>query len=473
MTPIIVILCIAALAWGAALAFRGSVVPACAVFLVVTCCFSTEFWSFDAAGLTWSLDRFFLAMLVGVYVAQFFVRRTDHKPITVGDGILAGFLGLLLVSTFTHDWQTVGPDEVPVLMHLVNGYLIPAAIFWIARESTLSRRSVRSLHVVLACFGLYLAITAICEMAGAWSFVFPKYIADPRAGIHFGRARGPMVQSARLGTFLIACLAATGILLALVRTTRAAKVCLAVPVAVLYAVAIVATYTRSVWLAAGLALAAVVGLTLPRRPRVVALGGMAAAAILVLAFKGSDLVSLEREASGAVTRESTYMRVSFGYVSWQMFKDRPLAGFGFGQFPRENLPYLSDRDTSLHLEAIRGYIHHNTFLSVLVELGLVGFILFVMLLLLWTRSGLSLWRDRTAPDWMRAHALLMLACLAMYLSQLMFHEVSYSPQENSLIFLLAGVTTGLAAMRAREAAAASAQTPTESARLFRPVASAG
>jgi O-antigen ligase len=170
----------------------------------------------------------------------------------------------------------------------------------------------------------------------------------------------------------------------------------------------------------------------------------------VLAVKGSDLVSMQRETSGAVTRESTYMRASFAYVSWQMFKDHPLGGVGFGQYPRASTYYLSDRDTGLHLEAIRGYVHHNSFLSVLVELGIVGLVLYVMILIDWTHSGVLLWKDRGAPDWMRAHALFMLAALAPFFCQLLFRDVSFSLQESALVFLLAGVTSGLRAMRVRE-----------------------
>jgi hypothetical protein len=128
----IVILSLAALAWGAVLAYRGSVVWGCAVFLIASCCFSADFWSFEAAGLTWTLDRFFLMALVGIFAAQVSIRRVDHKRAAPGEGLLAAFLLLVVASTFTHDWRSAGPDKVPVLMHLVNGYLIPAAVFWIA-----------------------------------------------------------------------------------------------------------------------------------------------------------------------------------------------------------------------------------------------------------------------------------------------------------------------------------------------------
>jgi O-antigen ligase len=262
-----------------------------------------------------------------------------------------------------------------------------------------------------------------------------------------------MLQSAVLGTFLIASFAATWILLSWLGVKGRPGVVFTVVVVPCYLAAIYFTYTRSVWMGAGLALAVVLGLILRGRARYLALGGLAAAAVLVLAFKGSDLVSMKRETSGAVTRESTYMRKSFAYVSWQMFKDHPLTGVGFGQYPRASTYYLSDRGTQLDLESIRGYVHHITFFSVLVELGVVGLVLYLLILFDWVRGGWLLWRDPAAPDWMRAHALLMLAALAPFFCQLLFRDVSYSLPESTLIFLLAGVTSGLRAMRTREAIA--------------------
>ena len=55
---------------------------------------------------------------------------------------------------------------------------------------------------MLACFGLYLAATGLLEAAHQWAFVFPRYIADPTVGLHYGRARGPMVQAVSYGLCL-------------------------------------------------------------------------------------------------------------------------------------------------------------------------------------------------------------------------------------------------------------------------------
>jgi O-antigen ligase len=136
-----------------------------------------------------------------------------------------------------------------------------------------------------------------------------------------------------------------------------------------------------------------------------------------------------------------------------MFKDKPLFGFGFGQFPTQKLPYLSDRNTDLQLETIRPWSHHNTYLSILTELGIVGLVLFVGILAAWALRGWRLFRNAEAPAWVQDHGALTLAVLAMYAVQCMFHEMSFTARDNALMFLVAGLTSGLHAMATRPAAA--------------------
>ncbi len=443
MTAIIVILGIVGLIWGTILAVRGSLLPGCVIYLIAASCCGNHFFSVDAVGLTWTIERFVLFGLVAMYVVQWRLGKTDPKPLERADIVLGLFFGLLLFSTFTHDWRSMGPDEVPVFMHLVNGYLAPLALFFIARQAMLKAGSVRAVYWLLAGFGIYLAVTSLLEITGQWSLVFPRYIADSEIGIHYGRARGPMLQSARFGTYMVICMVATWIALAWLARNWRPGILLAIGLTPLYAAAAYFTYTRSVWLGMGLASAIVAALALRGRPRMFVLGSMAALALIVVAAKGSQLVAFKREYTASDTRKSTYMRASFAYVSWQMFQDKPLLGFGFGQFPRENRHYLGDRSTTLHLESIRGYVHHNTILSLLVELGILGPILFVGMLGCWCRAAWDLWRDSSAPDWVRAHGVFMLASMAPYVFQLIFRDVSYAPIENGIIFMMGGMAMGL------------------------------
>ena len=122
---------------------------------------------------------------------------------------------------------------------------------------------------------------------------------------------------------------------------------------------------------------------------------------------------------------------------------QPLTGHGFGQFPIKNLPYLNDRSYGFSLQTIRGYIHHNTFLSILVELGLVGFVLYLWMLAAWAYAARKVWRDDQQPEWARGFGLFFLVLWVTAATQGFFHEVSISPLENGILFLAAGLTMAL------------------------------
>jgi O-antigen ligase len=126
-----------------------------------------------------------------------------------------------------------------------------------------------------------------------------------------------------------------------------------------------------------------------------------------------------------------------------MFQDRPLFGFGFGQFTRAKLPYLGDRSVDLRLEQIRDYVQHSTFLAILTELGLLGILLFAALLFGWTRCGWRMLRNERTPPWSRTLALLLLAVLAIQVCQMIVHETTFMPFDNSLLFFFAALSVGM------------------------------
>lgn len=441
MAAIVTIACIAGLVWGLILATRGSLVLGCVLYLIIACVFGPNFLSFDLAGVTMSLDRLFLVGLVGAYWLRREMRQTDPKPVVGADFVLFAFIGVLAISALTHDYHVYTKADVPIVQHLLNGYIIPLTIYWIARQAKLDERELTRVLQVLTAFGIYLAITGILEAFQQWSLVFPHYIADPKLGLHFGRARGPMVHSVSYGLYLDTCLLALGLWLSKVQN-RGGQLALGLLIPIFLA-AIFFTKTRTVWLGAGTGTLIVLAIVLRGKLRVAVLGTAIAAGVIVGLAKSDAILGLQREGTVQDTRESAQMRKVFTYVSWKMFQDRPIWGFGFGHFAHEKLNYLTDQKTDLRLESIREYVHHNTFLSILTETGLIGLTLLLAVLGNWAYVAWKLTHAARVPIWMRRHGLLTIGMLGIAVWQMIGHEITFTTLDQSLIYCICGLAVGL------------------------------
>ncbi len=441
MSFIILIAAAVGIVWGAIYLRRGSLVAGAVAFLLSAAALGHDLWHLPLGPLPLTIDRLLIAGLAIVFVIHWRLGKADTKPIEKVDLLLAAFLLLLTVSTFTSNWRVSLPGYISPLWRLIVGYLMPATLYWIVRQSPLSEKTLRRTCGVMFAFGAYLAITGLLEIAGQWSLVFPRYIADPQVGEHFGRARGPMVNSVSYGLMLSVCmLCGWTIWPKLSRGLQLASLLLA-PV---FLGSLFFSYTRSVWLGTALAALVIAAVALRGRVRTVVLGGAVLSGLMIAVVLGSSILAFNRnDNSAAETGQSVTMRSSFAHVSWLMFQDRPLLGFGFGQFPKEKLPYLGDRSTTLQLETLRPYVHHNTYLSLLTETGAVGLALFALILAFWIKNGLSLARCEQAPPWARRWGILSLAVLAIYATQALFHELTYTPLDTSLVFFFAGITAGL------------------------------
>ncbi len=429
----------ALLIWSVIALIRGSIFLTTAFVLVSCVCFPAEFLSFEAMGLTWTLDRLWFLVLVVQVIIQWC--RGEHAFVRMEHCDLAiGLLFLwMLLRTITQPLGSVLPQQPPTLMHLINGYAIPFSLYAAVRCTKLEAATLKPAALVLLVLSAYLGITALLEVSQNWSLVFPQFISDPDLGIHFGRARGPMLQSVRLGMCLVtAWVGLTVYSVWLKPDSRSSWVAFAFGSILLFA-AIFFTYTRSVWMGAVFAIAMLLVLGLSGFPRRVAVFGLLTSCVMLLCLSGSSLVNFKREYTAAETRESTFMRVAFAYVSVEMFKDRPLVGCGFNQFQVANLPYLADRSTDIRLESIRGYVHHNGFLSILVELGLIGMALYTFVIISLARQIWLLWKAQQVPKWVRGFVLVALAVGGSHMLQMAFHELSFSPIENSIIFAICGL----------------------------------
>ncbi|MGA2619114.1 MAG: O-antigen ligase family protein [Thermoguttaceae bacterium] len=426
------------LVWGAVVFVRGGLLGGCLLVLLSGCAFGPPLLKLPTQPIPLTVDRVLWVLLVAQYALWRRLGLAAPKP--PGREDLAGllFLGFLAASTLTHDWQA---HNHLALSRLLFYYVMPAGLYWVARQSPLSPGAVRSVWFCLAAFGVYLSATAICEVCGAWWLVEPGYIAAE--GEFFGRARGPLLNPAGNGIFMAAGLSA--LLLAWPWARRAGRLPLAALLG-LYLAGLGATLTRSVWLGAGLCLCVLAAPAVPRRWRLPALATALVAVSVLLAAHLDALVAFKRDQglSAQATADSVRLRPILARVAWNMFLDRPLVGCGFGQYSDQCVDYLHDRSTDLPLGTARHYVQHNVWLALLTETGLVGAGLFSILLWLWTANAWRLWHSGAAPPWARRQGLLWLALLGMYLPCAMFQDASLIPMVNMLLFFVAGVTMGLA-----------------------------
>lgn len=436
-----ILVLLAGLVWGAIYARRGSFAVGAAALVVVGYVLGFNFWNQHVGPLPLTLDRIVLVGLVAAFVANWRWGRLEPKPLSGSDWLLFLLLAILGVSTLLAGKPDVmPPGTFTPMWRLVMSFVVPGILYWIVRDAPLTYRGWQLSLAVLAGMGIYLACTAVAEVTEQWSLVFPRYISDPTLGIHFGRARGPELNSASLGVCMTVCLWCAWFLRPEVRRGWQIVLLAAVPLMVL---GILVTYTRSTWIGLTTSAAVVLLVQLPKNWRVPMCSVAALAGVLVAAVMWQDVVGLKREGTASESGHSVDQRTSFTYVSWQMFKDHPVFGVGFGRFFDQKMPYLSDRSQEFELESIRGLHHHNTLLSLLTETGMIGLAAFVALLVAWGRDAWALVRDTSLARWQRSQGLLMLAVLATYLSSALFHDLSLLPSQEWILFLAAGLTLNL------------------------------
>ncbi|MCA9231095.1 MAG: WecB/TagA/CpsF family glycosyltransferase [Planctomycetales bacterium] len=439
MAAIVLILAVAALVWGLVFARHGSLWTGAAAVVVLGYLLNHHFWHVAFGPISLTLGRVTLAGLTCLLVWRWRRGLLEKRPLTGADWLAALFVGYLTARFALTPSAPAALVSVSPMWRLIASVWMPAALYTVVRSADLSERSWKTLLAILSVLGVYLAGTGIAEVTQQWWAVYPRFIADPTLGLHFGRARGPALMSASLGVFLAICFWAAWFLWS--RVSRGWQLVLMASMG-LMCITLFLTYTRSTWLGLAGGLAVVPLLHFPRQWRPLLITGMLLVGTVGTIALGGKMLNMDRGDSASASH-SAYQRATFLYVSLQMVAEDPLFGCGFGRFYDRKLPYLSDRRQQIELESIRGLDHHNTFLSILTETGLVGFTLFVGLLAAWGRAAWQLFRNVKAESWVRAHGLFTMAALITYVANAMFHDLTLSPSEQWLICLLTGATIGL------------------------------
>ena len=249
---------------------------------------------------------------------------------------------------------------------------VPFLLFFAVPLIIRTREERQVLLYVLVGLGLYLGIEALFEALHANSFVFPRYIVDPSVGTVDGRVRGPFTSPVTEGFALFGCATASAVVLA-TRSHRLARVGAAVVIP-LCLLGCFFTLERGIWIAAVVSVFAVGVITTELRLKVV--GTMMIGAVLVLGSLAFVPGLQQRAAKRSQTALSVWDRQNQNAAALRMIRARPLTGFGWGTFPSASLPYF--RQAAGYPMTGYGIQLHDLYLSNAVELGLIGFGLWLL-----------------------------------------------------------------------------------------------
>lgn len=411
------------------------------LWFVSAACFSYFFWreavyipGFMEFNVT--IDRLFILGVVLVAILSWAIGRMPVKAAPNVVRLMVVLLAYFTISLFCTGAKSV--SEASPHFRLAGGYYFPAIVLMLTYFTVNDEPQIKKICWFFMFFGLYLTFTAWAEHFKVWSLVFPHYISVPEYGIHWGRARGPFLVSASLGITLVFCFF-NNLFLSL-RSQGSVKVVLH-GANLLMLPAIFFTQTRSVWLAMVVCTFLWIGLIRRIRSRVTVVAMLLAGVIVGGAIFWSDIVSRDRTQGGVTDPYPIYARFGLVKMTLQMCSEHPILGVGFGHF-RDYATGFSQDPTSKYIRFGSRLMEHNNFLSILAEGGIVGLLIYVLMLGAIFRHSLRLYR-RIPPDasgWVcRELVILYWVLLVDYLIDGMFRETSVDPFNNCLFFAFTGL----------------------------------
>jgi len=433
MGLLVILFAIAAAVWLIPVIQQGRLFVIALLTLGVGTVFGPSYFHFEGP-IQISLDRLLWG---GMFVLAVVGLRIGYTKIpTLGriDFVVAGLVGWTLISALSMEQQSGG---TPPLARWLFYIAMPAGMYTIARALEIRTLDIRYLLGGSIALGAYLAVTALLEIFGARALVFPRFIADPEVWEFYGRGRGPLMNPSGNGILISIALVAAAI--GGVYAPWRSKLMYGV-IGIVLLGGLYATLTRSAWLGGLTALGIVALVYSPRWARVLALASMVLLGGASVAGLKEQLVRMKRDKNLTAedAAKSMALRPLLAVVGWEMFKDHPIAGHGYGHYFANNDPYHNNRGYDLPLEQARSYAQHNVFLSLLVDTGLVGCGLLAVWLAMLGGIGWRLSRGANRLVEARWLGLLLLGTLLAYLCNGMFQDVMIIPMVHMFLFFIAG-----------------------------------
>lgn len=313
----------------------------------------------------------------------------------------------------------------------VDAFVLPLIVFVAASKVATSEQRMSQIGGALVLAGLGLSLLGIAERIGGFELAtrvggVPRYDAH----IHAIRISGPYADPEPYAVVVMVCLAAT-----LYWTQLHKRYFLGSIIAVLECAAIALTFFRAAWIATLLVI--VIALAWRPKQHARAIGLIA----LLSAIGLFAYIGLERS-SVFTTRihntQNIYTRFGAYHEAFRLFRESPLTGVGVGQYH----DVVQTTFPSYFFHGVQAVSYaHSSFLSVLAEQGVIGFIPFLIVIIVcWQLIQAFRRRAKSHSDVLFAASLLGVA-LAYLVMSLTLTMLPYG-MSNEFVALLFGMAAG-------------------------------
>lgn len=384
-------------------------------------------------GIRVTPDRLLFLVILGLSLKSV----SGHRK---GDSI--GRLMLAFSVLCAISWLVTKPDAEGERLRWLNSLFqlayFPFLAYYIARKSDYSERDLKRLFNGVLVIQSYLVFNGLAEHYQVSWLVWPRYILDRNWSDQGDRLTGSFANSGMLGAALVMNF---GCLCVMTLYTTGAKRRYLYALMLLSCVCIYFTSTRTVWLGffAVLVIFYFSGTGLRKPARIVGI----CLALVAFAGIGSRFSPYNKSLFSNRPETVEYRMINLK-AGLKVFPEHPLFGIGYGGFAKlmsENAGELGIRDDEKTLSSG----NENTWLGILVDLGLVGLTIYATIFVLLIRSNIRFLRQNSAEQPLTRLFVTVGLAMTVYLminwstADLRFHL--YDP---CFVFLLQGIVAGLA-----------------------------
>ncbi len=416
--------------------------------------FDAPFWRLEIPGFfNMTIERFLFLAAVLAFIVHLAWRRDGVR---LGRAVLWVMLAMLVccaISAQTAGWVAEeSPLPTSPYFRFLGSLLFPFVMFFLVFNCTRRESQIAWALIALTIYGWYALYIAYLQYpairgwwAGARAFIWPRYINQPSwgptYGIHFDRARGAYTMCNPQAIFLVTLFYADMFLIRKLRSPY--RVALVVQ-AILIPPAIFFTGLRSGYLSFLLAGIVWLGFGSARRAGKIKLALAGLALLLIVAIFWANLATRQR-ATGGVAQKSTIVgRWVLARRTWEIVKEHPVLGVGFGHYLTAERGLLSDPAELTRLGTGLA-TPHNLFLVMAAETGLIGVVLTAAVILLIFRESIRLYR-RIPPTAVgllsREYVVVFWAAMVAYFTDAMLVDPLWDVASSALFWSSAGLMVG-------------------------------